>query len=235
MRVMSNKKKNRNKGFFREIEDPIRSSETLIYLMFLWGVIILWIYVAIPEQEKNALIYMIMLIVWGFGGVWDIMHASLKKPQFTAPFNMLGKRPIQAIVYGIVVAMVLGLFYAEALIQPLSVVAPEFLSFLFIVITAPIVEANFFRGMIQPALVELSKRHITKNVLYAGVLATVLQSLIFAFFHINIFGQGGDWVPYFVFGVIATVGVYAFRSVAFEYGLHGVNNYIAWVAMAGGG
>ncbi|MBI2597641.1 MAG: CPBP family intramembrane metalloprotease [Candidatus Diapherotrites archaeon] len=61
--------------------------------------------------------------------------------------------------------------------------------------------------------------------LAAGLIAMVIQSGIFALFHYRVFGNSIEAiVPSFVFGIIATLGCYLFKSLGFEIGLHGINN-----------
>lgn len=219
--------KKEKKGFFSEITDGLESSTYVNYATFLLGVIILWVYVAIPSQEKNAIIYLFMLICWVIGVFADQVFQTNKRENLVQ-VNGLGKNPLIALAIGIVIAFLIGVFQPQGIIKPLAIVSPSVLSFLFIVVAAPYVEASFFRGTIQPILKQVFER-IIHNGFVAGVVATVVQCFAFAWFHINIFGATGSWIPYFVFGVIATIGVYVFRSIGFEYGLHGINNLIAWV------
>ena len=220
--------KRRDRGFFSEVKTSTNLSTNWTYLLFLLGVILLWVFTAIPEQSNNASVYLFMLIVTGFITGFDALETRFGKMAEIAHVNGLGKKPLIAVAVGAGAMILISIVRPQTIIQPLSIISPETLSFLFIVVAAPLVEAGFFRGTLQPITVHLLQE-AGLGVLVAGGAATVIQSLIFAFFHISVFGQGGDFMPYFIFGVIATIGVYAFKSIGFEYGLHGVNNLLAWM------
>lgn len=223
------------KNFFDEIEEDPKTQYHLIAILFLLGTILTWVYTAIPGQEKNAIIYIIFLIVYGFAGLADIL-AGKKKELWYLAINGLGEKWIQKTLFGAATALLLVLFvFRASIIQPFSIVDNNsILSFLFVVIAAPLVETSFFRGIFQPVATELINSFLVSDKTIAGIIAMIVQSAVFALYHINIFVGVSDvtifsYVPYFIFGMIATFGVYYFRSISFEYGLHGANNLVAWL------
>ena len=224
------------KNFFNEIVDVPKYERFTVYgvgaVIFL---VLFWVYVAIPEYSKEASIFLFMLIIWIFGLSFDLVWDVLGRKN-QAAVNGVGKKPIPALVVGIVLGLVVaGSAFA---IVPFSIVSSGWLAFLFIVVAAPFAEANFFRGVIQPTFVLLLEDWSGLSSFWCGVVATVAQSGAFALFHVNVLGSASvfdvyAYVPYFLFGVIATVLVYGTRSVASEYGLHGVNNLFAFFRLGG--
>ena len=59
------------------------------------------------------------------------------------------------------------------------------------------------------------------------VLAWLFQAAATSFYHLAVYGAGtGELFGTFVFALIAGAGVYAFRSIGFEYGAHTVINLL---------
>lgn len=227
-----------NKGFFREIIDKPKLERLSVYgIGTPLAFILLWVYTAIPSQEKNALLLLIMLIVWGFSFAFDLVWSTLgKERQMSA--NGLGKDPLKGIIYGVIgfflfAILINFLFDFSSIIVPFSIVETGFLSFFFVVVCAPIVEANFFRGFVQPLFQLFIDDFILKNEFLSAIISIIIVNLGFAFFHVNIIGGLTQLnlvalLPYFIFGVFVNIGVYASRSIAFEYSMHGLNNLFAW-------
>jgi membrane protease YdiL (CAAX protease family) len=224
----------KKKQFFYEILDNPKYERFTVYALGVTiAFILLWVYTAIPSQEHNALIYIIMSIIWGFGLAFDLVWEKLKFPDQMAA-NGLGAKPIKALLIGIGIGLLIWVLGGtQSIVQPFSlVVDSSWLTFLFVVVAAPFVEANFFRGLIQPVFTLVLHDWVVKDWNIAGVIAMVAQCAGFAFFHVNVISGGGGlevFLPYFIFGVGATVLVYATRSVAAEYGWHFVNNFVAVV------
>lgn len=219
-----------SKNFFDEIVDVPKYERFTVYgigaVIFL---IMLWVYNSIPEYSIAAGTFILMMIIWVFGLSFDLVWQTIRKPE-QAAVNGIGKKPVMPFFIGIVVGF---LFVNLAFsIVPFAIVSGGALSFIFIVVAAPFVEANFFRGVIQPTFTLLFKdwTKLTQN--QAGVVAMIITSMAFALFHVNVLSSADvfsvySYVPYFVFGVVSTLLVYGTRSVAAEYGLHGVNNFLA--------
>ena len=229
-----------SKSFFDEIDEGLSETKNydsmnVLLLGVGLGVILLWVYNTFlqsdPVASGFALTYIIMLIVWGINLNSDLFYAMIKRPNQTAA-NGLGKK--DNIVTGLLIGFGLGfllVFGVKFSVVPFSIVDAGMLSFLFVVICAPIIEANFFRGLLQPILTLMIEQFFVPVKSVAWVVALVIQSLAFALFHINIVNASGNFWVYVLFAVICTVLVYATRSIASEWGLHGVNNLFAWVAM----
>lgn len=222
-------------SFFSEIRENHDSQIILGYFSFSLGVILLWVLTAIPSQLQNALVYITMLLAWGFLNHFDIVYDKLKMPDAIAT-NGISKNWMIALILGAITSLILILVVFKAsIVQPLSIVSTNtIVSFLFVVVAAPIVEAQFFRGLIQPTLFVAIRKLFVKNDLIAWLIALAIQSATFAFFHINVFLGATDvtllsYTPYFLFGIIATVGVYIIRDLSYEFGLHGINNLFAWI------
>jgi len=228
-------------GFFDEIEDNQKYEKISIYLIGVpLGVVLLWIYNTFvnidPQIAIYSYIYTVMLIVWGIGLTADLLWANMgKEDQMSA--NGLGKKPLKGIWVGVigffVFIIISSIFFRAGAIVPFSFVGENILLFFFVVIIAPIVEANMFRGLFQPMLVNGIESFLVKSRPVAWVIACVVQSFAFAFFHVNVIGgifgfEFFSLLPFFVFGVIATIVVYAGRSISGEYVMHGLNNCFAW-------
>lgn len=220
-----------SKSFFDEVVDLVKYEKINIYLIGVpLGLVLLWIYNAIPDQRVNALVYMVMLIVWGIGATADLLWEAFGKRNNMSA-NGLGKAPLKPFLIGLALTLFIFFLTPQSIVKPFSLVDSSVLGFLFVVIAAPIVEANAFRGLIQPMLTNVFEEWFFRNKSLAWGLALVIQCGAFAFFHVNVISGGAidAYVPYFVFGVIATVVVYGTKSIAGEWGLHGANNFIAYV------
>jgi membrane protease YdiL (CAAX protease family) len=225
-----------SKSFFDEIIDNLKYERFTVYGYGLFlSLILFWVYTAIPSFEKAAMTYMIMMVVWIFGLTADLQWSDRKKEN-QAAVNGIGKHPIKAILIGLVVGIGFVFVASSSLvIVPFGIAGDvSVLSFLFVVLAAPFCEANFFRGIVQPSMALLFNDWFTKSKLVAGIAAMIITSAFFAVFHVNVLATGNpldvmSYVPYFIFGIIATVLVYYCKSVAAEYSLHGINNLFAWL------
>lgn len=223
-------------NLFDEVVEDVRSIKFNVqYLGFSLAVILLWVYTAIPEQRFNAMVYIVMLTIWALFHSLDFRDSKSNREGLISTSG-IGKTPFQSFMIGAIIFFFIagGLKFT---IKPLSIVDPNILSFLFIVVAAPYVEANFFRGMLQGFAMSLVRDlfRVSKNIAFVGGM--LIQSTVFAFFHTIIFAQAGDFfvnaAPYFLFGVVMTLLVYFFKDISIEFGSHGINNYLAWVSMVG--
>jgi len=224
-----------SKSFWREIVDVPKYERFVAYgvgaIIFL---ILFWVFTALPEYKNESMVYLIMMIIWIFGLSFDLVWHSIGKPD-QAAVNGVGKKPWTALFFGVLGGLgLVFMFSFQSMFQPFSIISNAPLAFLFVVVAAPFVEANFFRGVLQPTFTLLINDWFVKNEALAAVLAMVLVSFAFAVFHVNVFGLSNlfnvwIYVPYFLFGLIVTLGMYYFESVAFEYGVHGVNNLFAFL------
>ena len=221
-------------NFFSEFKVINKYENINVYIALFLGVILLGIFNLMPEQRANATVFFVMLIVWGFA-----QHINRINKLGNQNFGVLGVGTKQAFVSSVVIGAFLALFLVSQSFNVVpvfsSVVSVDFLlGFLYVVICAPIIEANFFRGLLMPSSFVFFGLVGLKNNFLKGVLAVVVSAGFFAWFHTSVFsGDSTSLVVAFVFGLVAGVGVYFFRSIGFEYGLHGVNNYLAWVSMFG--
>lgn len=217
-------------SFFDEITDNPKYERFSVYgLGAIIFISILWVLVAIPEYQNNAIIYLFMLVIWIFGLTSDLIWQTLGLPN-QAAVNGVGKKPIPAFLIGLALGLVLIFVASTFSIIPFSFIGATTLNFFFVVIAAPFVEANFFRGTVQPTFTLLIQDWITTNTFIAGCISMLVTSFAFALYHVNVIGSGESYVPYFIFGIISTILVYATKSIASEWGLHGINNLFAYLS-----
>lgn len=108
------------------------------------------------------------------------------------------------------------------------------LSFFFINIVAPILEAFAFRSFLYPFLVKFFLRFI-KNDLYAKIAALALAASIFGFYHLAAYFSQTNSIPNTAmliqlatfYGALFIMGTFTLESIAFEIGLHFTNNVFA--------
>ena len=220
-------------GFFAEFKTDNRLDALNVTIGFFLGVILLGIFNIFPDQRDNATVFFIMLIVWGFT---LLLTKSGKTGALNQDILGIGKNG-KAFLVATIIGAVIGYFLtvqANVIINPIfmSVIPINALfGFLYVVIVAPVVEANFFRGLLMPTLAHfLMMAKIGINETLAGVIAVVISAAMFAWFHSAVFGGNPtNLLAAFVFGIIAGLGVYGFKSIGFEYGLHGVNNLLAFL------
>jgi len=206
---------------------------------FLLGVFLLGIFNNIPEQQANATVFFIMLIVWGFMSV--IETVGRKKTRSSIIIYGLGKNFMIAIIAGAIIGFLLQMT-SQSIVPTFTSISVQNLGLIFVGIVAPFVEANFFRGLIMGTIYEYLG-FIGLPPIARGFIALTGQALGFAWFHTNVIlgTTGGALIPsnplvllpYFIFGIIAGIGVLIFKSIGFEYGLHGTNNLL-WLFINGG-
>jgi membrane protease YdiL (CAAX protease family) len=223
-------------NFFSEFKVIQKYENINVYIALFLGVILLGIFNLMPDQRANATVFFVMLIVWGFA-----QHINRLSKTGNQNFGVLGigtkANFITALIFGLIAAILLvggsGFYVVPVFSSVISV--DLILGFLFIVICAPIIEANFFRGLLMPCIINFSETlGFIKNDLLNGIIAIVLQAIVFSWFHVAVFsGNPTNIFISFIFGLIVGSGVYFFKSIGFEYGLHGMNNLIAWIIMVG--
>ena len=106
-------------------------------------------------------------------------------------------------------------------------------AFIFVVVIAPYAEEKFFRMTLFPsARVLLGNIGLSKD--YASIAAIVLVGLLFGFYHFSVFGGVPSLMfSAFIFSTIAIFLNYSFKSAYAGYGLHVVNNFLAFMALGG--
>ena len=218
------------KDFFKDFEGPTILERTNQLGLFFLGVVLLFIANNFPDQAFIVSTYLFMLVVWGFISVIETTGSKrtlhLLRVYGTGTFRNFGVSIIAGMVIGAVI--VFGVPFAT--VQPIfsSIDLGNF-SFLYAVVFAPLVEAVFFRGLLFGAISELLNQYV-KIPNLNGVIALFVQAGVFAFFHFAVAGfDVTALVPHFIFGLLAGLGVILFKSIGFEYGLHFVNNYFAFM------
>lgn len=218
-------------NIFKDIEAPENIERINLFIGFAIGLILLGVFNNIPSQQANATIFMIMLITWGF--VTEIEQSASKHSRKSLIVYGVGKNFATAIIVGAVFGFALN-SAGQSIVPAFAIISTPVLSLLFVGVCAPFIEANFFRGLVLGHTIGFFENLGVKSELVAGSLAIVMQAGMFAWFHtIVIMGTGAffpsdPWLllPYFVFGLVSGVGVILFKSIGFEYGLHGVNNLL---------
>jgi membrane protease YdiL (CAAX protease family) len=170
-----------------------------------------------------AFVYSFMLVVWGI-----LLHVEFLKDSDLDIVN-LGRKWEVALFVGGVLAVLFSTSFSFVTIPQGTFSFSNKLIQAYFVLAAGFIEANFFRGLMLPALIQLfhDRTHLISDRFSAGMAANVIQALVFGAFHIAVRGSNiaGLWVTV-IFGFVAGLGVYYFRSIAFEYGLHFTNNLI---------
>ncbi len=228
------------KKFFNEwkddrlVFDVCGVSITGFLILFL-----LWLLVNAPELGDIANIYLWLLIV---AVVVAFIDYNFEKTKFIG-FEYFGdsfKRAGIAFVGGLILAFVLVSSLQFILPIPFAVL-PQATIFgvnsaaIFVVIVAVYCEEKHFRWFWFPTLkhwlqnVDLALPFVKYSEWWAGLIAAVVVSLVFAFFHWGVLG--GNIGFSFVFSMIAITINHIFRSGAAGLGLHFGNNYLAAIAM----
>lgn len=208
----------------------VKADDVLLYVCFILGIALLGIYNNFPGQEKAATIFFIMIIVWGMSILAELQGG---KGDFYSDVAGVGKNPLFALGVGLITAVGLLLFVSlnKATVVAFVGVSDVFWRFFFVVVTAPIVEANFFRGLVLPHTMGLIRRNCKLNRNVIAGISILVTSIVFAWFHWFVLGGNiNDLGFMFVFSVIASIGVYATRSIFFEYGMHGLWNTLAFLS-----
>lgn len=206
----------------------------LIIIGFFLGTTLVGIFNNFPDQQSNALVYIILLLTWGFISAFefysskgdnflDILAVGYKK--------MFWKVFVVGLFFGVLLLFT-GSFFGSIVGVPFSLIAQTnlLLSFLFIVIVAPFVEANFFRGTVMSLIASAPKYFgLTTKKNSFGLPSVIFQAIIFAWFHWFVLGGNPNALLFtFFFGLIMGFGTYYFKSLAFEYSAHGLNNLVYW-------
>lgn len=209
------------KTFFKTWADDEKTTFGIIIIAFLLGTIILVVFTNFPEVSQVAVIYMILLIVAGFAGLFDIVFRSRG---FKDLFAGSGKHFYIALAVGLLIG--LTTFFASFFVVPIPfAITQNLFILLFAVIVAPLTEELFFRGTLQHVITGFLKNFLGQSFLVSGIIATFVQSLIFALYHFTIFGGSPEKVfASFIFAIVVTIGNAMFRSLGFGMGLHFTNN-----------
>ena len=205
-----------------------KSDDILLYVSFILGITLLGVYNNFPSQANAATVFFVMIIVWGFSTLAELQGG---KGDYYSDVAGVGRRPWDALVWGLATAVALALFVSlnKATVVAFIGVTDVFWRFFFVVVCAPIIEANFFRGLVLPHTMGLLNRNWKADKTLIAGISIFVTSVAFAWFHWFVLGGNVNDLGFmFVFSVIASIGVYAFRSIFFEYGMHGVWNVLAF-------
>jgi membrane protease YdiL (CAAX protease family) len=220
------------KNFFKDYKTFQNLENINIIIGFFLGTLLLGIFNIFPDQQANATVFMILLIVWGFT---QLNERASKQGDKNIDVLGVGKSQdfLVAVVLGVVASLVLTIIF-NVVIDPIfasTVSTSMILGSLYVLICAPFIEANFFRGLFMPMIGVFMRNLGFANKLLIGVVSIVGQASVFAWFHTTVFsGSQTLLIWMFVFGVIAGAGVYYSKSIGFEYGFHGANNLVAWLS-----
>jgi membrane protease YdiL (CAAX protease family) len=212
-------------SFFEEWDD---SHVGLISLVVAEAIIIFlilaWVVVNIPSESARASIFLWLLL--GASLVAGLDTIAEKNLFFAyVDYGNSVFMYLLALVVGGLLAIFLTIGTGFSIIPTLSLVSTGAISFLYVVIAAPFVEEKFFRGFLNPNAGKLLNNFKFPMPLLSGV---ILSSITFGLFHF--IAYGGVWEAMLfsvVFGLIASVGNYAFKTRSFGLGLHIVVNFIA--------
>lgn len=220
---MSNELINLNpKTFFALWRDDQKTTFGLIILAFFLGTVILVVFANFPEVSQVAIIYMILLIVGGFGGLFDIVFRSIG---FKDLFAGAGKHFYIALFVGLIIGLIIFLLQLFSVSIPFAISGNLFI-ILFAIVVAPLTEEIFFRGLLQHITAGFFRSFLGQSVLISGIFATFIQASIFALYHFSVFGGSPEKIfSSFIFAIIVTIGNAMFRSLGFGMGLHFTNNF----------
>jgi len=211
-------------SFFKEWSDDndllisLVVSEAII--MFL---ILSWIVINIPDEAGRASIFLWLLLGSALVAGLDTIKENNKFFAYVDYGNSVDVC-LLALFLGGVVALILTSVSSYSLLQPFTVVSGGFLTFLYIVVAAPFIEEKFFRGFLNPNAGLLLKNFGFPLPWLTGVL---LSCVLFGVFHF--IAYGGVFAAMFsaiLFGLIASVGNYFFKTRSFGLGLHIVTNFV---------
>ena len=212
----------------------VRNDRLLISLAFLVGTLLTGVFNNFPAQRDNAMVFIVLLIVWAFV-FFDEMLSARGNSQLD--LIGLGRQPLNAMLVGFAmfVPIIVFGFYGRSSIIPLinqSIAADNVFGFVYVVLLAPFVEALFFRGLLIPELALILRKFAGFDSVVSGLLGVLGSAAMFAWYHWYVFGGNSTNLTFtFIFGIIAGLGVYATRSIAFEFGFHGANNLMAFVGV----
>lgn len=226
---MANKLFNLNPTtFFKQWKDDKGQTFALLLVAFFLGLGLTAIITNFPELTNTAIVYVILLLVTGFTGLFNLLTGSIfSEGKFGNVFAGLGAKPIIGFVLGVILGLLTTITGFGAISVPFSVLSTDIFIIVFVLLSAPLVEELFFRGLLQHMLVSVFNRWFKFNFLLAGISATLLQSSVFAVFHWRVFG--GDITALgasFMFALVITIGNQLFRTLGFGLGLHFTNNLV---------
>ena len=239
------RKRKKAKGFFDEWEDS-KSLLTAIAFLFTGSMLIFlnWLSTNFIELKPFADIFFGMLVICSMIAGFDYFFERNKLFGFV--YGGKNKTTlVKGFLVGALIALFLGITQFNVLPIPFASSLPaESLvfgmpsMFIFVVIVAPYAEEKFFRMTIFPTVKlwfeNFAKEFgvsISSNV--SGIGSLILTSSAFALYHVSVFGGAENLLfTAFLFSVIAIVLNYAMKTVFAGYGLHLVNNWIAYSAVA---
>lgn len=173
-----------------------------------------------------AIAFTFMTIIW--------LISFLANQQGNKHFGFLGfgQHGFQAMLIGAIVG--LGIVLINGLSSlfnpPFAVILNTDLLFgiIFTLGYAPFIEANFFRGFFMPSLQNLFENRARINHVVSGILAILIQGIVFGAFHALAFGWSiPNLLIAMLFGLIAGALVYQQKSIGAEYSAHAVNNFFS--------
>jgi membrane protease YdiL (CAAX protease family) len=175
------------------------------------------------------------LVVWGLGAVIEI--SSKKADSF---FDVLTLNTPSIAFQSLFIGLAAGgmlFFIGQSVAVPLTNLAVNgdgqkyLLKFLYVVLAAPFVEENFFRGWFMPNLSKFTSAWSGLSQTVTGVLSILVANGFFALYHGWAYGFNANLMfSAFLFGLVSTALLYKTRSIAGSIGLHFVNNLRAFLS-----
>lgn len=227
--------------FFEEPqEESVETSAIDNILATIFGVIFIGLFIIFTNQNQlqqanTVMIFIILTVLVAIIGFVDELAERNNLSNKIAQTIKFGANPF-VMFLGFFVGGLIGFFLTQgtnSIISPLSVVIEQdFLRLLYINLSAPYIEELFFRGMLIPTAIMISGNVFSLvfdelNARFFGVLFGVIGgNLGFAFFHASLFSPE-QLLASFLFGVLATILVYGFKTLTAGIGLHFVNNAVA--------
>jgi hypothetical protein len=179
----------------------------------------------------NAAIYMVACAL----GILLAVQTDMDGKRDAINGNYFGDSKGKAIVYMFLgLGIALFMFSGQSSLSfylPTQGIYLGDLNVLFANIIAPILESLFWRGTIFPTLTAWFIEALgTKRSTEAGIMALIVSSLLFGFFHIAAFTTGEISSTYdlimlaAIFAFIFTIVTYLAKTIAIEWGWHFGNN-----------
>lgn len=193
-------------------------------LMLIAFLALTWVITNVPEQAGNATIFLWLLMGTIIAGVADIINEK----NFLIDYLNWGNSELKFVLsffVGIVLSVIIISFTnIDFSLVAFSITTASLATFFYIVIVAPFVEEQAFRGFIFPTSAGLFKNI---KLPFPNLLGAVFSSLAFGIFHW--FAFGGLIIAIFagfLFGMISIIGNAFFQSRGFSLGFHIANNFL---------
>lgn len=209
----------------------VREDSANLIINFLLGLLLLFVLTTANTTNQMAsnaaILFGLMLVVWAFlsrveqikDGLLDVYGLG-RNYKLAALLGLVTTAVLVVILSYVPKASVIP--YISSLVAGGTVILPAGAVNVFFVLIAGIVEANMFRGVLLPALIELfSKQLRLMSLEVAGWLALGIQAITFGVFHIAV--RNGNWGDIYLLtglGFVWGLGVVLSKSIAFEYGAH---------------